>query len=84
MTNNQQENHSMSKTSLSTGSERQKRYRAKIRTGERKRVQLVLDQEIGSKLEYLIEALQCNKVELFSRLIEEEWELQGKPIPEKK
>ncbi len=61
--------------------ERQAAYRDKIRTGELKRVQMVLPLDVGIKIDYLTEALGCNKVDLFSRLILEEWNRQGQPIP---
>ncbi len=61
--------------------DRQERYRDKIRKGELVRVQLVLPHETAIKIDYLAEAEGCNKVDLFSRLIMEEWQRQGKPIP---
>ena len=35
----------------------------------------------GIKVDYLCEALQCSRTELFSRLITEEWTRQGEPGP---
>ena len=64
---------------LST-SERQIAYRNKISRGELKRFQFALPLETGIKVEYLCAALQCNKTELFARLVMEEWERQGKPL----
>jgi hypothetical protein len=64
---------------LSTA-DRQRLYREKIRRGEIKRFQIALPLETGIKAEYLCDALQCNKTELFARLILEEWKRQGEPI----
>jgi hypothetical protein len=59
----------------------QARYWRKIRSGENKRIQVVLPGEVAIKLDYLAAALQCNKTELLGRLILEEWDRQGQPIP---
>ena len=64
---------------LST-TDRQRAYREKIRRGELKRFQFALPLETGIKVDYLCEALHCNKAELFSRLILEEWKRQGEPL----
>jgi hypothetical protein len=64
---------------LSTA-DRQRLYREKIKCGELKRFQFALPLEIGIKVDYLCDALQCNRTELFSRLILEEWERQGEPL----
>jgi hypothetical protein len=64
-----------------TNAERQARYRQNIRIGKTRRLQLVLPQEVGLQVDYLCQALQCNKTELMSRLITEEWTRQGQPIP---
>ncbi len=64
-----------------SNSERQARYRNKIRRGETKRLQIALPLEVGIKVDYLCDSLQCNKTELIGRLIMEEWERQGRPIP---
>ncbi len=66
---------------LSTA-ERQKAYREKISRGEIKRFQFSLPLETGIKADYLCESLQCNKTELFARLILEEWKRQGEPVPD--
>ena len=64
---------------LSTA-DRQNLYRNKISRGELKRFQVTLPLETASKVDYLCEALRCNKTELFSRLILEEWTRQGEPV----
>ena len=64
---------------LST-SDRQRAYREKISRGEIKRFQFALPLETGIKVDYLCAALQCNKTELFSLLILEEWERQDQPV----
>ena len=51
-----------------------------IKGGELKRFQFALPLETGIKVDYLCEALQCNRTELFSRLILEEWKRQGEPV----
>ena len=61
---------------------RQATYRKRIRQGELKRFQFSVPLEIGIKADYLTEALGCTKVELFTRLLLEEWERQGQPIPQ--
>jgi hypothetical protein len=66
---------------LST-TERQRFYREKIKRGEIKRFQFALPLETGIKADYLCDALQCNKTELFSRLILKEWKRQGEPVPD--
>jgi hypothetical protein len=66
---------------LSTA-DRQRAYRDKISRGELKRFQFALPLETGIKVDYLCDALQCNRTELFSRLILEEWERQGEPVPD--
>ncbi len=63
-----------------TAAQRQQEYRDSIRRGERKRFQFELPLEIGIKVAYLCESLQCNKTELFARLILEEWERKGEPV----
>ncbi len=60
---------------------RQRVYREKISRGEIKRFQFSLPLETGIKADYLCESLQCNKTELFARLILEEWRRQGEPVP---
>ena len=62
--------------------DRQRVYREKIKCGELKRFQFALPLEIGIKVDYLCDALQCNRTELFSRLILEEWKRQGEPVPD--
>ena len=64
---------------LSTA-DRQRIYREKIKRGEIKRFQFALPLETGIKADYLCEALQCNRTELFSRLILAEWKRQGEPV----
>ena len=61
---------------LSTA-DRQRAYREKI-----KRFQFALPLETGIKADYLCDALQCNKTELFARLILAEWRRQGEPVPD--
>ena len=63
-----------------SSSDRQKAYREKIRRGEIKRFQFSLPLETGITVDYLCESLQCNKTELFARLILEEWGRQGEPV----
>jgi hypothetical protein len=63
-----------------SAADRQRLYREKIKRGELKRFQFALPLEIGIKVDYLCEALHCNKAELLSRLILEEWERQGEPL----
>ena len=63
---------------LST-SDRQARYRNRIARGELRRIQFSLPLEVASKMDYLCEALQCNKMELFARMIPEEYARQGEP-----
>ena len=63
-----------------SSSDRQIAYRNRISRGELKRFQFALPLETGSKVEYLCESLHCNKTELFSRLITEEWHRQGEPV----
>jgi hypothetical protein len=64
---------------LSTA-DRQRAYREKISRGELKRFQFALPLETGIKVEYLCEALHCNRTELFSRMILAEWKQQGEPV----
>lgn len=64
-----------------TNVERQAQYRAKIRRGELRRLQVVLPLETAIKIDYLTQTLGCNATELLGRLILEEWERQGKPVP---
>ena len=66
-----------------SGAERQAHYRKKITIGESKRLQFILPLETAIKLDYLVQALQCNKTELLGRIIMEEWARQGEPIPER-
>ncbi len=61
---------------------RQRVYREKIARGEIKRFQFFLPLETGIKADYLCESLQCNKTELFARLIMEEWKRHGEPVPD--
>ena len=63
-----------------TTTERQIAYRNKISRGELRRFQFQLPLETGIKVDYLCEALQCNRTELFARLITEEWKRQGEPV----
>jgi len=63
-----------------SAAERQIVYRNKISCGELKRFQFALPLETGIKVDYLCESLQCNKTELFARLIMEEWKRQGEPL----
>ena len=55
-------------------------YCEKIKRGELKRFQFTLPLETGIKVNYLCVVLQCNRTELFSRLILSEWKRQGKPV----
>jgi hypothetical protein len=64
---------------LSTA-DRQRAYREKISRGELKRFQFALPLETGIKADYLCDALQCNKTELFARLILKEWVRLGEPV----
>lgn len=66
-----------------TNTERQKKYRQKISTGKTKRLQIVLPLEVGIKVDCLCDSLQCNKTELIGRLLMEEWERQGRPVPDR-
>ena len=66
---------------LSTA-DRQRAYQEKIRRGELKRFQFALPLGTGIKVDYLCDALQCNRTDLFSRLILEEWKQQGEPVPD--
>ena len=66
---------------LSTA-DRQRIYRDKISRGEIKRFQFALPLETGIKVDYLCNALQCNKTELFARLILKEWKREGEPVPD--
>ena len=52
----------------------------KTKRGELKRFQFALPLETGIEVDYLCDALQCNRTELFSRLILEEWKRQGEPL----
>ena len=63
-----------------SAADRQRLYREKIRRGELKRFQFALPLETGIKVDYLCDALQCNRTELFARLILEEWKRQGEPL----
>jgi len=63
-----------------TSAERQIVYRNKISRGELKRFQFSLPLDVGVKVDYLCESLQCNKTKLFARLIMEEWKRQGEPL----
>ncbi len=65
-----------------SSAERQIAYRNKISRGELKRFQFSLPLDVGIKADYLCEALQCNKTELFARLLMEEWQRQGEPVTE--
>ena len=65
---------------LSTA-ERQAKYRDKIARGELRRFQFSVPLETGAKVGYLCEALQCNRTELFARLVTEEWKRRGEPGP---
>lgn len=55
-----------------TNTQRQAKYWQQIKSGERKRFQFTLPLDVGIKADYLCAALQCNKTELFSRLLLEE------------
>ena len=63
-----------------SAADRQRLYREKIQRGELKRFQFALPLETGIKVDYLCDALQCNRTELFARLILEEWKRQGEPL----
>ena len=64
---------------LSTA-DRQRLYREKIKRGELKRFQFSLPLETGIKADYLCDALECSKTELFASLILAEWKRQGEPV----
>ena len=38
---------------------------------------------MGIKADYLCDALQCSKTELFARLILAEWKRQGEPVSDR-
>ncbi len=65
-----------------TSAERQKKYREQQKVGKLKRFQIVMPLETAKKVDYLADALQCNKTDLFARLVIEEWERQGQPLPQ--
>ncbi len=65
-----------------TSAERQKKYREQQKVGKLKRFQIVMPLETAKKVDYLTDALQCNKTDLFARLVMDEWERQGQPLPQ--
>ncbi len=65
-----------------TSAERQKKYREQQKVGQLKRFQIVMPLETAKKVDYLADALQCNKTDLFARLVMDEWERQGQPLPQ--
>lgn len=67
-----------------SNAQRQRKFREQIQTGELKRFQFTLPLETGIKADYLCETLQCNKTELFAKLILAEWERQGSPVKRRK
>lgn len=64
--------------------DRQRKFREKLRTGENRRIQLILPLEIAIKVDYLTHALRCNKTNLFAELIMDRWYKEGEPIGRKK
>lgn len=67
-----------------TTTQRQRKYREKLRTGENRRIQLILPLEIAIKVDYLTETLHCNKTKLFADMIMDRWHREGEPVIRKK
>lgn len=53
--------------------ERQKRYRERMEAEGVKRYQIMLPQSVAEQVRELTNALNCNKGDLFTRLIEKEY-----------
>ncbi len=60
--------------------ERQAKYQRKIKRGEFVRLQVILPLETSIRLKCLCKAMDCNRTELISRLISEEWHRQDEPV----
>lgn len=54
--------------------ERQKRYRDRMEAEGKKRYQVLVANQIADHVQELCDRLDCTKGELFSRLIEEEYQ----------
>lgn len=54
--------------------DRQKRYRERMKAEGVKRYQVMLPQSVAEKVTKLTVTLNCNKSELFTRLVEREFE----------
>jgi hypothetical protein len=63
-----------------SNTERQARYRDKIKHGEIKRIEAKLPLEDARKLDHLIAHWKCSKTETIRRLILETWDREGNPV----
>ncbi|ASP39599.1 hypothetical protein CHH28_13365 [Bacterioplanes sanyensis] len=54
--------------------ERQKRYRQRVQAKGKKRYQVLVSSQVAEHAQELCERLDCSKGELFSRLIEDEYQ----------
>jgi len=66
---------------MATNAERQAKYRARQRHGELRAVRVILSHEDEMKLRYLVQHTGGTRTELIRRLILEEWDRQGRPVP---
>lgn len=60
--------------------ERQRRYRAKRRRGETRRIDVTLPLEHAIKLDYLADHWQCTKTAAVKRMLLDAWQREGEPI----
>lgn len=60
--------------------ERQRRYRAKRRRGETRRIDVTLPLEDAIKLDYLAAHWGCTKTAAIRRMLLDAWQHEGEPI----
>jgi hypothetical protein len=58
--------------------ERQKRYRERMGAESVKRYQIMVPQSVAEQVRELTDALNCTKGELFTRLVDDEWNRYNK------
>ena len=63
-----------------SNSERQRRWREKRKSGERKRIDVTLELDDAIKLKYLTHHWNCSRTEAVRRMILEAWKAEGEPI----
>jgi hypothetical protein len=63
-----------------SNAERQKRFRQNARHGKQ-RMEFTIPAEVAIKARYLVAHFGCTQNELLARLLMEEWERQGRPLP---